>query len=317
MMNVVINNLTRIVEGVDITPSPMSSVIKVSNSFVLSKYIDVEEGIEQKTDEQGQPLFYNHVNKETYAEVVVGQDETTVKTDTPAMMEVQKTNKKGDKVYLEAIKDVSGKIIDYIEVTNPTSSKGDTNSPVMIQVQKMAKGAKPVYLIDIVEKAKVKVLDHIEESPEPSESPVMIPVVTNKYVSIFDHPELFNADEVIKAKHTLILSEHNKKEAWASVFMNSNELDIQNKANSASSGLGFILLPPKGTAVIKEVVLSDKVTELEILELDANNSVSISVNDVEFTDGKVTLPNESSTLVFKLTNTYDKSVQVSSVIVGY
>lgn len=318
-MNILINKINNIVEGVNISPTPFNYSIDVEDNFTLTKTIEEQEGEKQKVNEQEKPLYLKEVYKTETKEVVIGQDETIDVTDKPIMLKVQKQDEEGNKLYLEAIVDENGQQVDSFETINSEDDFGNINEPIMIEVPKLSTSGKPLYLKDIIEIVPYQVLDHVEEVTENEDNyePIMIPNMVNNTYTLKEHPNKFSVLDILEAKYQKVLEDSQKDYIIADMFLNEEDLDLEDPNHSANTGVAHLQLLPNGQAKTKSITLEAPTTNFEILEFKCDEGVEIYLSGKKFVDGKLTLASPISNCTIKFVNNTDIPKKVKSFAIGY
>lgn len=316
-MNILINKITNIVEGINSLPNPLQYVIDVVEGFSLSKNITVQEGVKQKVNDFSQLLFNKEVYRVDLVDEIIGQDETLDDTGVPKMVKVQKKNVDGDLLYIEPILNEHGTIIDYVEVTNPTDEEGNDLEPSTELIQETSTNGALVFLKDSIETKEVQVLDHIEEVIEDTGEPIMIPNMVAKYVNIKDNPEFFTAQEIVLAKFQSILDSSQKDYILADSFLSEEDIDLTDANHTANTGIGLLQLLPNGQAKTLTISLETPTANFELLELIADSGVDVYLSGKKFVDNKLTLTSPISNCTIKFVNTTNKPKLVKSYAIGY
>lgn len=321
-MKVLINKLTSQVEGINSLSTPFNYTIELNDNLNPVKTMEVQEGEIQKTNELGQPLYQYKVYRTETKEVVVGQDEVLEDTGVPVIIVVQKTDEQGNKLYLEPLYDEAGQIVDYVEVIQPKSEAGLDNDPIFIEVQKTSVKGKPLYYKDIVKVVEEKVLDHVDEVIEPIKDsieldPIMLPNIVTKTYDLKSNYEMFTGEEVLEAKYQYILDESQRDYIIADMFLNEDDIDLEDVGHSANTGVAILQLLPNGQAKTKSIKLAQPTQEFKLLEFDAEDGVEIYLSGKKFNNGILTLPSPISSCTIKFVNILDKPKSVKSYAIGY
>lgn len=321
-MNILINKLTDLVEGINIPSTPFNYVIEVEDDLNLFKTITVQEGEIQKTNELGEPLYECEIYRTEINQVLVGRDEVLEDTGFPVMIKKQKENEEGHKLYFEPIYDEEGEIIDYAEVVEAFDEDGTPNEPVIVEVQKTSIKGKPLFYLDIYEDVEVPVFDHLEEVTTPivdnkELEPIMIPNMVTKYINLLTDFEHFTVQEIVEAKYQNILEESQCDNVIGHMFLDENDLDLEDEKHSANTGINILQLLPKGQAKTKTITLDTPSKEFVLLDLVADEGIEIYLSGKKFVDGKLSLTSPISNCTIKFVNTTDKYKSIKSYAIGY
>ena len=243
------------------------------------------------------------------------------------MIKVQKENEEGHKLYLEPLYNEEGEIVDYAEVTDAFDEDGSYNESVIVEVQKTSKGGKPLFYLDIFEEEKEEVLETEEEVVEVDETPiegkrlvitpVMIPNLVDKTLYFKEDYLEFTSEEVLQAKYQNLLEESQKDYIIGDMFINEQDLDLEDPKHSANTGLALLQLLAKGQAKTKTITLDVPTTEFVILDLVADEGIEIYLSGKKFTEGKLTLASPISNCTIKFVNTTDRPKIIKSYAIGY
>ena len=315
-MNILINRLSNQVEGINTPSTPFNYSVEVNDDFNITKTVEVQEGEIQKVNEEGQPLYLKEIYRTETTQVFWGRDEVLEDTGVPVMIRVQKENIDGHKLYLEPLYE-DGEIVDYSEVVHAFDEDGTPNEPVIVEVHKTSIGGRLLYYKDLYTEESNEVLDHTEETIEITDVPVMIPNMVNKTVTLKDNCELFDFMEVLQAKYQHVLDESQKDYIIGDMFIDENDLDLEDERHSANTGLALLELLPKGQAKTKTIILAEPTTEFVLLDFVADEGVEVYLSGKKFTEGKLTLTSPISNCTIKFVNTTDSKKTVKSYAIGY
>lgn len=315
-MNILVNRLNNQVEGINTPSTPFNYSIEVNDDFNITKTVEVQEGEIQKVNEEGQPLYLKEIYRTETTQVFWGRDEVLEDTGVPVMIRVQKENIDGHKLYLEPLYE-DGEIVDYSEVVHAFDEDGTPNEPVIVEVHKTSIGGRLLYYKDLYTEESNEVLDHTEETIEITDVPVMIPNMVNKTVTLKDNCELFDFMEVLQAKYQHVLDESQKDYIIGDMFIDENDLDLEDERHSANTGLALLELLPKGQAKTKTIILAEPTTEFVLLDFVADEGVEVYLSGKKFTEGKLTLTSPISNCTIKFVNTTDSKKTVKSYAIGY
>lgn len=276
-----------------------SIVLPVEDDFTVSKTVNIPSGEVQKVDENGEKVYLKAVYRTEVETVFVCNEETTEVTETPLMHFVQKTDSKGNALFLEEIEAENGDL-DTFETTKEVSELGVANEPIMIEVQKCTSKGLPIYLRVITEDYEHQVLDHTEETTEVTSTPVMIPTYARSLVNVEEHPQYFTYAEV-KGIYEEQLSEK--------VGETVKILDeINYESSVANTGLNILNLPPKGHVTYNRISLDKEVDVIEIPE--AQEDLKYYVNNKLLSDSKVVLSSPVKNITVKISNPTEDFIDV-------
>ena len=315
-MNILINRLSNQVEGINTPSTPFNYSVEVNDDFNITKTVEVQEGEIQKINEEGQPLFLKEIYRTETTQILWGRDEVLEDTGVPVMIKAQKENIEGHKLYLEPLYE-DGEIVDYAEVVHAFDEDGTPNEPVIVEVHKKSIGGRLLYYKDLYTEDSKEVLDHTEETTEVTDVPVMIPNMVEKVVTLKDNCELFDFMEVLQAKYQHILEESQKDYILGDMFIDENDLDLEDEKHSANTGLALLELLPKGQAKTKTITLAEPTTEFILLDFVSDEGVEVYLSGKKFTEGKLTLTSPISNCTIKFVNTTDSKKTVKSYAIGY
>lgn len=318
-MNILFDISTNNVVGVNSPSTPFTYSVDVEDNFNLTKSIEEQEGMKHKVNEQGEPLYLKEIYRTEYKEVIIGQDETIEVTDKPIMIQVQKVDEEGRKLYLEAVINDLGEVVDHFETINAKDDLGVNNEPIMLSVQKTSTSGKLLYLKDIIERVPYEVLESTEEVTDSENilEPIMIPNVVRNYYSFDTNPTKFNVDEVLAKKYQSILDNSLKDYLVADMFLTQEDIDLADPKHSANTGVALLQLLPNGQAKTKTIELSTPSSVFEILDFSTQDGVELYLSGKKFVDNKLILSNPVSSCTIKFINTTDKPKLVYSYAIGY
>lgn len=282
--------------------SDFSIILPVEDEFKLSKVINIPSGMIQKVNENGDKLYLKEIYRTEVGTSFVCNEETTEVTETPLMQLVQKTDSKGEVLFLEEIELENGDL-DTFETTKPLNELGLENEPVMIEVQKCTSNGTPIYLKTITEDYEYQVLDHTEETIEETDTPIMIPTFARSLVRLEENAEHFTYEEVVLA-YEKYLSEKEGKEVH--LLININE-----DSSVANTGLNILNLPSKGHVTFTRISLQEEATVIEIP--DMQEELKYYVNSKLISESSVELANPVKNVTVKVANPTDISVDVKPV----
>lgn len=276
-----------------------SIVLPVEDDFTVSKTVNIPSGETQKVDENGEKVYLKEVYRTEVETVFVCNEETTEVTETPLMHFVQKTDSKGNALFLEEIESENGDL-DTFETTKEVNELGVANEPIMIEVQKCTSKGLPIYLRVITEDYEHQVLDHTEETTEVTNTPVMIPTYARSLVNVEEHPQYFTYAEVKG-----IYEEQLSEKAGATVKILD---EINYESSVANTGLNILNLPPKGHVTYNRISLDKEVDVIEIPE--AQDDLKYYVNNKLLSDSKVVLANPVKNITVKIANPTEVLIDV-------
>lgn len=276
-----------------------SIVLPVEDDFAVSKTVNIPSGETQKVDENGEKVYLKGVYRTEVETVFVCNEETTEVTETPLMHFVQKTDSKGNALFLEEIEAENGDL-DTFETTKEVNELGVANEPIMIEVQKCTSKGLPIYLRVITEDYEHQVLDHTEETTEVTNTPVMIPTYARSLVNVEEHPQYFTYAEVKG-----IYEEQLSEKAGATVKILD---EINYESSVANTGLNILNLPPKGHVTYNRISLDKEVDVIEIPE--AQDDLKYYVNNKLLSDSKVVLANPVKNITVKIANPTEVLIDV-------
>lgn len=146
--------------------------------------------------------------------------------------------------------------------------------------------------------------------------PVLVDNIVDKTITFAEDPTQFTAEEVLKSKYQKLLDRSSYDFILADIFLNEEDIDLEDKDHSANTGVAIMELRPKGQAKTKSIKLEAAVKVFELLELDGPG-VDVYINDVKFVDGKAILSAAADEVVIKFKNTTDKPVNIKSYAIAY
>ena len=276
-----------------------SIVLPVEDDFTVSKTVNIPSGETQKVDENGEKVYLKAVYRTEVETVFVCNEETTEVTETPLMHFVQKTDSKGNALFLEEIELENGDL-DTFETTKEVSELGVANEQIMIEVQKYTSKGLPIYLRVITEDYEHQVLDHTEETTEVTNTPVMIPTYARSLVNVEEHPQYFTYAEVKG-----IYEEQLSEKAGETVKILD---EINYESSVANTGLNILNLPPKGHVTYNRISLDKEVDVIEIPE--AQEDLKYYVNNKLLSDSKVVLSSPVKNITVKISNPTEDFIDV-------
>ena len=276
-----------------------SIVLPVEDDFTVSKTVNIPSGETQKVDENGEKVYLKAVYRTEVETVFVCNEETTEVTETPLMHFVQKTDSKGNALFLEEIELENGDL-DTFETTKEVNELGVANEPIMIEVQKCTSKGLPIYLRVITEDYEHQVLDHTEETTEVTNTPVTIPTYARSLVNVEEHPQYFTYAEVKG-----IYEEQLSEKAGATVKILD---EINYESSVANTGLNILNLPPKGHVIYNRISLDEPVDVIEIPE--AQEDLKYYVNNKLLSDSKVVLSSPVKNITVKIANPTEDFIDV-------
>ena len=276
-----------------------SIVLPVEDDFTVSKTVNIPSGEVQKVDENGEKVYLKAVYRTEVETVFVCNEETTEVTETPLMHFVQKTDSKGNALFLEEIEAENGDL-DTFETTKEVNELGVANEPIMIEVQKCTSKGLPIYLRVITEDYEHQVLDHTEETTEVTSTPVMIPTYARSLVNVEEHPQYFTYAEVKG-----IYEEQLSEKAGATVKILD---EINYESSVANTGLNILNLPPKGHVTYNRISLDEPVDVIEIPE--AQEDLKYYVNNKLLSDSKIVLSSPVKNITVKISNPTEDFIDV-------
>lgn len=147
--------------------------------------------------------------------------------------------------------------------------------------------------------------------------PIMIPNIVNKIINFIDNPLEFTVEEIIHEKYKNMLEESTYDYILADIFLNKDDIDLNNKDHSANTGVAILQLLPNGQAITKEITLETSANIFNLLEFNADPGVDIYINDTKFTDNKAVSNAPLNSCIIKFVNTTNKSKMVKSYAVAY
>lgn len=295
----------------------MSLAIQVDDDFSLTKDVQVLKEHKQKEDSEGNKIYLKDVYKEEVEEVLNYYDETLEVTEKPLMETVQKTNDSGDKLYLETIIDEeTEEELDTFETTKAFDEKGNRNEPIMIEQQKVTANGKPIYLKPVMKEVVHKIFDHVEETTEQTDNPVLEPVYITEVKDVFKDLEHFSINDVLYAKLEGMVEDSDYDSICAGLFLSEDEIDLEK--SFANTGVGILQLPPSGYVTTKSIELTGKAKSFTFINLDPlPEGISVYVNTKKVVDNKVELASPVGSIKIKFSNTTDKFIDIKSYCIIY
>jgi hypothetical protein len=156
---------------------------------------------------------------------------------------------------------------------------------------------------------------------EPTEwidnEPVMIANMVEKTISIVDNPEEFTAEEIIIAKFKNLLEASSCDHILADIFLNEDDINLQDAEHKANTGIAIMQLLPNGQAKTKEITIETSATAFTLLEFITDDGVDIYINDIKVINNQAILPESTDKCTIKFFNTTDKPKLVKSYAIGY
>lgn len=296
--------------------TPISLEAKVRDNFTLTKEVEELKECRQKENEDGEKIYQKEVFNTEEKEVIVGYDETIEVTDSPVIIEVQKVDDRGEKLYLEKIYDEEGVEVDTFESTKAFNENGEANEPIIEEVHKTSSSGKPLYLKPIIDIVEEKIFDHYEETTEVTEVPVMLPVMITVTKDVFRDLEAFSIEEVVQASMEDYIEGSTYDSIIFDMFLNESDLDLEK--TQANTGVGILQLPPGGYATTQSIELTGKAKKFEFIQYDSiPKDISVYVNTKKVVDGVVELASPVSSIKIKFANTTDKYLDIKSYCVVY
>ena len=147
--------------------------------------------------------------------------------------------------------------------------------------------------------------------------PIMIPNMVDVYITLEERPSEFTVEEVINAKYQSILEASVMDYVIADMFLNEDDMNLQDVNHSANTGVSLLQLLPNGQAKTKSIELVVPAKKFELLECEGIEGVDIYLEDNKFIDNKLELISPISSCTIKFVNTTDKSIEVKSYAIGY
>lgn len=316
-MNILVNKISNLVEGINCPSTPFGYFISVGEDFNPTKYEDIQEGLKQKLNDNNEPLYLKFNYRTETKELIVGKDEVLEDTGVPVIIVVQKTNDTGEKLYLEPLFNEDGEVVDYAEVTKATSEQGFENDPIFVEVHKTSVKGKPLYYKDIIEVVEEQILDYTEEVTEVTEHPIMIPNMVTHTYTLKENFEKFTSEDILEAKYQKLLEDSQCDYLLGDMFLNENDIDLEDEKHSANTGVALLQLLPKGQAKTKSIILAEPTKEFTLLDFEADEGVEIYLSGKKFVNGKLSLTSPISNCTIKFVNTTDKHNIIKSYVIGY
>ncbi|WP_271810498.1 hypothetical protein [Clostridium beijerinckii] len=147
-------------------------------------------------------------------------------------------------------------------------------------------------------------------------TPIMVPNLIKKYITFAQDPTAFEVEEILQAKYKSLLENTTYDYILADIFLNEEDVDLDDKDHSANTGVAIMQLLPNGQAKTKTITLEAAVSSFELLELESSG-VDVYINDVKFVNNKVVLSAATNGVVIKFKNTANKAVDVKSYAIAY
>lgn len=295
------------------TPELSPIVIKVPNTFFMSKYIDKVVGQEHAKDSEGNLLYFKDIYKEIPYMHFLHDDETTEVTDRPLMEKYQKENEDGEKLYLEVIENEEGEE-ETFETTKEFNEQGEPNMPIILERQKTTLSGKPIYLIAVYEERIRYEYEGTEITTEYTDTPVIADIKEPELVNIIDHPQFFTANEVIERKVQDELEKSKHDYIIYDAFLDDTSID---KANSlCSSGVALLSIPPSGHVNFNSIELIAPASAFT-LHTSLPEGVKMYLNTKLVSDGEVVLAKPYSNIKIKLVNTTEAPVTIPYIAIFY
>lgn len=147
--------------------------------------------------------------------------------------------------------------------------------------------------------------------------PVMIDNYHTITVTLKERPSAFTLEEVLTEKYSELLESSLKDCILADMFLNEEDIDIEDENHNANTGAMILELNPQGQAKTKTIALEKQATEFELLEFNCPDGVDVYLSGKKFVDGKLTLTSPVSNCTIKFVNTTDKKITVNSYAIGY
>lgn len=147
-------------------------------------------------------------------------------------------------------------------------------------------------------------------------TPIMVPNLIKKYITFAEDPEAFEVEEILQAKYKSLLENTTYDYILADIFLNEEDIALDDKNHSANTGVAIMQLLPSGQAKTKTITLEAAVSYFELLELETAN-VDVYINDVKFVNNKAVLSAATNEVVIKFKNTTNKPVDVKSYAIAY
>ena len=199
-----------------------------------------------------------------------------------------------------------------VMVDEEIASLDDNGEPILDDEGNVIK-VKTGYLIQVQNGTKIIKV----ESEWVKFEPIMIPNMVDVYITLEERPSEFTVEEIIKAKYQSILDASVMDYVIADMFLNENDMNLQDVNHSANTGVSLLQLLPNGQAKTKSIELVVSAKKFELLECEGIEGVDIYLEDNKFIDNKLELISPISNCTIKFVNTTDKSIEVTSYAIGY
>lgn len=291
-----------------------SLVLEVLNTFNMSKVVPVEIGERHKVNDDFMPLYYKDIFREEPYKEFLYNEETLEDTGNPIIEIVQKSNAKGELLYLEAIYNDQGDIIDYSETTNMLSPTGEINKPSTEERHKTSLGGYPLYYKPVYKDAVKLIYVRTDEVTEVTDNPVMEKVYESVTYQLNENIDKFSIEEVLTEKLQTELEASQFDCMFYEKFLTPDNIDFENSV--CSHGVGVIHIPSGESVVLKPITLLCNSDTFELLS-DLPEGVKVYTNTKLTRDGKVSLARLSNVLRIKITNTNPDPVIIHSIHIGY
>lgn len=242
-----------------------------------------------------------------YVTVEVAEDFDLTKTVTTINYEnplVHKEDEQGRKLYKDNVSE-DGLVFDEVHYE-------DGKKPVKFEEKEVTNKWTEEDGQEYTEIVIVQVPVEFEEL-----EPVMVDNYTTQTVSIKTHPQEFTLEEVLQEKYTKVLESSQKDYILADMFLNEDDIDLEDENHSANTGASILELLPQGQAKTKTIALQAQATEFELLEFKCPDGVEVYLSGKKFVNGKLTLTSPVSNCTIKFVNTTDKKITVNSYAIGY
>ena len=286
--------------------SPVTSVtpfIEVPEDFKLSKTIEFKLGSKQKLNEQGEPLFIEDVYETKTHEVVTGFSET-IKSNIdgvdlePVLVEVQKTDDDGNNLYY--------KVNDRGETEETLE---ETEYPVIVKVHKTNNMGKPLYKKPIVEIQEEQVKTGEREVTTNTGRPVMVDVVEDREVSIFNDPQEFTIQEVLKVKFDLLEAEYGSNIFYTECI----DLDKIDSFNG-NTGLGSVQIAPKSKLRFKTLTLKSECNTISLIDFRGDSRITMQVGGRSLNNTEVKLATNIKQMTITLVNNTEEYLEFNKLL---
>ena len=154
------------------------------------------------------------------------------------------------------------------------------------------------------------------ETTEPNDNPVMVANMVQKTVTLAENPTEFTVEEILQAKYQTLLENSTYDYILADMFLNEDDIDLDDENHSANTGVAIMQLLPNGQAKTKSITLEAPAANFELLEFDAPG-IEVYLSGKKFIDGKLTLTTPVASCTIKFVNTTDKPVDIKSYAIAY